>query len=259
MNDLLTVLTELSGMAQGMILTGFLVFLRIGAMMALLPAFGEQTIPARVRLGVALAFTAIVAPAVADRVAPLQEAGAWPFLTEVAAGLLLGMALRLFVHALQIAGTLIAQATSLSQLFGGIDANPLPAVGTLLTIGGLALALASGLHVRVAEMAILSYDIFPAGRLPTGADVAGWGVGHVARMFALGFSIAAPFVVAALIYNLAMGVVNRAMPQLMVAFIGAPALTLGGLALMAVALPLGLALWLGAFNGFLDAPFVVRP
>lgn len=259
MTELLRALTELSNLAQGIVLTGFLVFLRVGAMMALLPAFGEQSVPQRVRLALALAFTAVVAPAVADRVAPLQGAGALPFATEVAAGLLLGMALRLFVHALQIAGALIAQATSLSQLFGGAGAEPLPAVGHLLTVAGLALLLALGLHVRVAQLLILSYDILPAGALPAGAGVAEWGVRHVARMFALGFSIAAPFVVAALVYNLATGVVNRAMPQLMVTFIGAPALTLAGLALMAVALPPGLALWTAAVGGFLGRPFAALP
>ena len=49
------------------------------------------------------------------------------------------------------------------------------------------------------------------------------------------------------------------MPALMVSFIGAPALTLGGLVLMALAVPLGLAIWLGAFQAFLANPTVLTP
>jgi flagellar biosynthetic protein FliR len=84
--------------------------------------------------------------------------------------------------------------------------------------------------------------------------MAAWGVAQVGRSFALAFSISAPFVIASLLYNLALGVMNRAMPQLMLTLVGAPALALGSLALAAVALPLGLASWLDAFHQFLEAP-----
>ncbi|MDP2740494.1 MAG: flagellar biosynthetic protein FliR [Pseudorhodobacter sp.] len=259
MSELIATLTQLSGAAEGMIWAGFLVLLRVGAAMALLPAFGEQSVPQRVRLVLALAFTAVVAPAVADRVAPLAGSVALPLATEVIAGLILGIGLRLFIHALQMAGAIAAQATSLSQLFAGAGVEPMPAIGHLLTMAGLALAVIAGLHVRAAELFILSYDILPPGHLPGAADLADWGLAQIVRAFALAFSLAAPFVVASLIYNLALGVINRAMPQLMVAFVGAPALTLGGLALLAVVAPLGLAVWMQALDGFFAAPFTVSP
>jgi flagellar biosynthetic protein FliR len=178
-------------------------------------------------------------------------------LTETVAGLALGAALRLLVHALQIAGVIAAQATSLAQLFAGAGAEPQPAIGHLLTVAGLALAMAADLHLRIAEYFILSYDILPAGRLPGAADMADWGLAQVTRAFATGFSLAAPFVIASFLYNLALGVINRAMPQLMVAFVGAPALTAGGLVLLALSTPLALAVWLATLNGFLAAPFAV--
>jgi flagellar biosynthetic protein FliR len=46
---------------------------------------------------------------------------------------------------------------------------------------------------------------------------------------------------------------------LMVAFVGAPALTLGGLVVLAVAAPVALAVWMQAFGDFLAAPFTVPP
>ena len=47
-------------------LVGFvLVFARIGGVMTLLPGFGERLIPARVRLGLAIAFTLVVWPMLA--------------------------------------------------------------------------------------------------------------------------------------------------------------------------------------------------
>ena len=64
-----------------------------------------------------------------------------------------------------------------------------------------------------------------------------------------------PFVIAALIYNVALGVINRAMPQLMVAFVGAPALTLGGLLLLYLSAPVMLSVWIDAFGALMEAPF----
>ena len=117
--------------------------------------------------------------------------------------------------------------------------------------------MASGLHVHIAEYLILSYDLLPPGRLPLAGDMADWGLAQVSRAFALGFSLAAPFVIASFLYNLALVVINKAMPQLMVAFVGAPALTLGGLVLLALTAPLALAVWLAMLQGFFAAPFAV--
>ena len=80
-----------------------------------------------------------------------------------------------------------------------------------------------------------SYEILPMGLPIPAADLAAWGTARVAQAFALGFSLAAPFVIAAFAYNLALGAINRAMPSLMVAFIGAPAITAGGLLLLMLA------------------------
>jgi flagellar biosynthetic protein FliR len=253
----MTGIEALHGLSETALWAGFLVFLRVGAAMALLPAFGEQAVPQRVRLVLGLAFTAVVVPAVSDQVAAVPQALALPLVTEVLAGLAIGLGLRMFVFALQMAGTMAAQAASLSQLFGGAGAEPQPAIAHLLTMTGLALAVMAGLHVRVAELLILSYDVLPPGRLPGAGDLADWGLHQVARAFALAFALAAPFAIASLIYNVALGVINRAMPQLMVAFVGAPALTLGGLILLALAAPLALPVWLHALQGFLAAPFAV--
>lgn len=241
------------------ILSGwFLVFIRIGAMMALLPAFGEQSVPVRVKLGLALAFSLVVAPAVMDA-APtsigfmemIRSGGA-----ETVAGLFLGIVLRLMIVALQIAGTIAAQSTSLSQLFGGsAGTDPQPAMGHLLVIGGLALAAILGLHVKIATFMIGSYDLIPVGLVVSPQIVAEAGLGQIAKCFALGFTLAAPFVIASLIYNVTLGVINRAMPQLMVAFVGAPAITAGGLILLMISAPIILSIWSGAFDTVLADPF----
>lgn len=231
--------------------SGFLVFLRCGAALALAPAFGEQTIPLRVRLGISIAMTFAVAPAVSAPAAP----GAAEMLAETVNGLLLGAGFRLFVLALQTAGMIASQATSLAQLFTGAAAEPQSSFSAVLLLSGLALACMSGLHVKLAEALIASHFVLPQGRFPNGADVAGWGVAGVSRSFSLAFALAAPFLIAGALYNIALGAINRAMPTLMVVMVGAPALTFGGLALLALMAPMMLQLWLGALDRFLISPF----
>ncbi|MBI6629395.1 flagellar biosynthetic protein FliR [Pontibaca salina] len=234
-----------------------IVFLRVSALVSLLPAFGERSVPIRVKLGVAVAFTMIVAPAVSLDVHlehPLTFARF--ALTETLVGLALGIGVRLFVLALQTAGSIAAQSTSLSQILGGAGAEPIPAMGYALTIGGLALAVIFGLHVHAARLLIVSYQIFPVGYAPSAGDLSAWGVARIAHAFSLAFMLATPFVIASVIYNLTLGVINRAMPQLMVAFIGAPVITMGGLFLLCLSAPLMLSIWVEALIGFMQAPLV---
>lgn len=247
--------------AQSLLWAGFVVFLRVGGTMAVMPAFGEMMIPARVKLAAALAFTVIVLPGalpfVRDPASDLPTP-VWLF-AEMMIGLFLGLMLRLFVLCLQVAGMIAAQSTSLSQMFGGTTGEPQPAIGELLVLAGLAIAVHFDLHVKVTEIFLGSYQLLPPGAFPDGDLFRRWGLGGIAHCFALGFSIASPFVIAGLIYNVALGAINRAMPQLMVTMIGAPAQTLAGLALLMIALPTGLVVWHNAFESFLAAPFEVRP
>jgi flagellar biosynthesis protein FliR len=258
MNGIIAELTGLLGLAQGIGWAAALAFVRIGAVVALMPGFGDPAVPQRIKLGVVVAFTLVVTPILADR---LGDAGPAPSFValggEVVAGLILGIGMRLFLMALQTAAAIIAQATTLSQLFSGTAPEPQPAIGNLLLIAAIALAMTAGLHVRAAELVLLSYDILPPGAYPSPADTADWGLALVSRTFNLAFSLAAPFVIASMIYNLALGAINRAMPTLMVSMVGAPALTLGALAMLAVAAPVILAAWLDAFNTQLAQPFEV--
>jgi flagellar biosynthesis protein FliR len=259
LNELIFLLTDIAEVLREEALAGLAVFLRVGALMLLLPAFAEQVVPMRVKLGLAISFTFIVAPAVQGDLPITDPFPFHLFATEIIAGLFLGFGIRLFVFALQIAGTIAAQATTLSQMFGGIGPEAQPIIGNVFMIAALAAAVSAGLHIRVAELLILSYHPFPAGQFPSSNEIAQASVDQIARAFSLAFSIAAPFLIASVLYNVAIGFINRAMPQLAVSFVGAPALTLGALGLLVLATPAILAIWLGLLNDYLANPMAVIP
>jgi len=171
---------------------------------------------------------------------------------EVGIGLWFGILLRVFVFCLQTAGAIAAQATSLSQILGSAGVEPLPAMGHVITMAGMTLALTFGLHVHAVLYLLGSYSMFPIGQIPEVSMITETGVTQIALGFQLAFSLAAPFVILSLLYNLTLGAINRAMPQLMVAFVGAPVITAAALVLLAVSIPLMLSVWADAMFDFLN-------
>ena len=254
-------LTALISLAQLSLWQGFVIFLRVAAVSALLPAFGDQMIPTRIKLVVALAFTLIVAPAIPLPAWAEMTLGTLVLvsLTETIIGLLLGLGVRLLILALQTAGSIAAQSTSLAQVLGGAAVEPIPAMGYILAVAAVALAAMTGLHVKAAELLILSYDLLPIGEFLAGPDVAQWGIDQVARAFWLAFTLAAPFVLLSVLYNLALGAINKAMPQLMVAFVGAPVITFGGLFVLFLSAPIMLKVWLSVLDQYLANPLGPLP
>ena len=117
-------LDTIAGLSQDLLWISFVVFLRVGAMMSLMPGFGEQSVPQRIRLILAFCFSLIVIPALITQIPAQTDLAPLDVLriifVEVLAGLALGIAVRLFVLALQTSAAIAAQSTSLSQVFGGV-------------------------------------------------------------------------------------------------------------------------------------------
>lgn len=255
---MIDIFEQLLSMTQVWIATFVGVFLRVGACFFVLPGLGEQMIPQRVRLGAALAMSVLLTPMLQPQIA---IAGVMPpleaFFTEALIGLSLGFALRFLVYALQTAGTIAAQATSLSQILGDASPDPIPALGVILSLAGIALIVLTGLHIHMVGAFLQSYEVFPFGQVPGPPDLAEWSIARVGASFSLAFSLSAPFLIASLLYNVALGVINKAMPQLMVAFVGAPAITWGAIALLMVAMPAMLTAWSAAVHATLANPWAM--
>jgi len=221
-------------------------FARISAAVFLLPAFGEQAVPARVKLVAALCLTSLFISSIPNLEAYRTIGTSFPLLLYVEAinGLIIGFFLRSLIFILQTCGTIAAQSASLAQSFGaGVGIDPQPAFSTLFVVGGLALLSLSNWHVSIIYFLRATLSVFSFGNWPNAAIVSEWGIYYVADAFLMGFSLATPFVAVSLIYNLGIGFINKAMPQLMVAMVGAPAASFLGLTMLAISSPVILAFW----------------
>jgi flagellar biosynthetic protein FliR len=233
------------------------IFARVGSMLMLIPALGEASIPARMRLTFALMLSAVLYPIVSAAIPPISSElfGVLAVLLhEIAIGLIFGAIARLSVTGTATAGAVIASSAgiSLAQAADPVNGGVQGAlIGAFLSMLGIALIFATDLH-HVAISAIHdSYMVFdPREPLMIG-DAAQTVVDVVAGAFVIGVQMSAPFIVFSLVFNLGMGILSRLMPQLQVFFLAMPATVGVGLILMALLVTMMMGLYLTHYEGVL--------
>ena len=233
-----------------------LVFARIGAMVMLLPGFGETNIPVRVRLGIALALTLIILP-LHRGAYQISMTSMAPLLVlmfhEIVIGVVLGATARVTLSALAVAGSVIAQQLGLGFV---TSVDPTQGqqgvlIGNFLTILGLTLLFATDTHYLVIEALSASYTIFAPGELMPSGDIASLATRAFSGAFKIGIQLSAPFIVFGLVFNLGLGVLARLMPQMQVYFVGVPLSMLAGFLILAAILGTMMGLFMDYQGGVL--------
>lgn len=231
----------------------FAMFARLSTFFMLAPSFGERAVPARVRLGVAILVAFMLYPLMAPDLAERANDPKMVLLiSEALSGFILGLSLRLAVYFLQFLGMVISQTLSISQPLGeGIATEPNPTVSTMLMLAGLTMLVTLNLHVELLGILATSYDNVPLGTFADLQISANWLTELVVGLFRLCLSLALPFVILNFAYNLILGFLNRAMPQLLVSFVGLPGITLAGLILLGVTASAIMLAWVDAFRAIM--------
>jgi len=234
-----------------------LLFVRIGAILMLMPALGEDMIPARLRLGFALAFTLVVYPLLSPQLPAMPDdmmAIAGFIFHELAVGLMLGAIVRITVMATTVAGAIIAFQAGLSA---AMAADPTQVgvqgavFGSFLSFLGMTLIFATDLHHVALAATYDSYAVFPLDAPLMFDDAAQLAIRTVAGAFSVGVQMAAPFIVFGLVFNLGAGILARLMPAMQVFFVLMPANIILGLVLFAMLLAMTMGWYLTSFENHL--------
>jgi flagellar biosynthetic protein FliR len=231
-----------------------LMFSRIGAILMLMPALGEDMIPMRMRLSFALAFTLVLYPLLSPSLPSMPDdvmniVGL--IFHELAIGIILGAIVRISVMATQVAGAIIAFQTGLSS---AMAADPTQVgvqgavFGSFLSFLGMVLIFATDLHHMALAATYDSYMVFPLDAPLMFDDAAQLAIRTVASAFSIGIQMSAPFIVFGLVFNLGAGILARLMPALQVYFLLMPANIFIGLALFAMLLMMMMGWYLSHFE-----------
>ncbi|NBB83619.1 MAG: flagellar type III secretion system protein FliR [Alphaproteobacteria bacterium] len=233
-----------------------LVFTRLSSAIMVMPGIGDGFVSPRIRLLLAMTIAVLVTPTLADDLPGLPESPVAVFVLlagEIVIGLAIGLIARLLMTAVDVAGQIISFNLSLANAF---VFNPAMAAqgslpGAFLTILALVLIFATDLHHLMLRAAADSYGVFPPGQLPPMGDMADMVSTIIARSFAIGLQMAAPFVAVGLIFYLGLGVLSRLMPQMQVFFVAIPAQIMVGFVMMALTLSAAMLFWLEHFQSSL--------
>lgn len=202
-----------------------LVSARVAGLMMLAPLWSMRAIPVKIRGAAAVVMTLALLPLAAQ--APIDPAGPMPVLAvgaEFLVGVAIGLTAAVFLHGLTIAAEVVSlqMGLSLGVAFGGMSDVGSPGIGQFYGQFALALFAMLGGHVMLITGVGASLVALPPGAPLDFTDGAMTLLTLGGTVFAVAVRVAAPVMVALLVTNLALAVLNRAVPQLNTMMVAVP-------------------------------------
>jgi len=238
-------------------LTAFLwPFVRILAMMATAPAFGDKSLPTRVKIGLAGFITLIIAPTIGalPQVTVFSAQGVWIIVNQFLIGAALGFTMQLVFGAIQAAGDIMGMSMGLgfATFFDPHAAGSTDVMSRYMNMLAILTFLAVDGHLQVLSALIQTFQALPVSANVLGANgwrvLAGWG----STVISAALLLSLPIVTALLITNLALGILNRAAPQIGVFQVGLPVTVITGLLLIQLMLPNMMPFFVRLFESGID-------
>ncbi|MBB3233697.1 flagellar biosynthetic protein FliR [Phyllobacterium endophyticum] len=220
------------------VIAALLVFARVGSCLMIMPGISSPRIPMQIRLFLALACSLMVVPLVLTQVTPVVRTEPLMlmriFAVEAIVGALIGILSRLYFWALQFMANAMAMATGYSGApERAIEADePQAAIASLFTFSALCLFFVSDLHLEVLRALLSSYSTIPVDGVFQPATAMINLTDTISAAFMSTIRIAAPFIVFAVVVNIAVGLINKLTPSIPVYFISLPFVLAGGLMLL---------------------------
>lgn len=245
------------------IMAAALIFLRVSAIIFLLPVLGHKIVPGTVKAGLTALLTLLLYPLVADKVPviPPQPLIFILFaLQELLIAGILVMLGQLIFTAVQFSGQIMSyqMGMAIANVFDPATSAQGAVVAQLASVLAMLMWLAVGAHHTFILALFDSFTLLPIG---APWSFSGWEVLNdaAAQMFVLALRLVAPVLLLLFFVYVALGMVSRAVPQIQVFFVSFP-LTVGlGLLTFALALPAYMSLIHDGFSALShDVPYLMR-
>jgi type III secretion protein T len=215
------------------------------------PLFGRQGAPLLVRNGITLAVALFMWPTMAARLPhPMPTATEWAWILpkELMIGFFIGFALGIVIWALESVGTLVDTQTGTNNQ-AQMDPNagaPLGPTGGLLRQYALALLLVSGVLLQFVFALAHSFMLWPWHAPWPDAQLLSpaFFSERTGLFWVLVLRLAVPVMLALLLVEIGLGLINRATPQFDVYRLGMPVKVL----IAAAAIALTAAVWAEALT-----------
>ena len=201
-------------------------FCRIASFFTILPILSTQLVPQRIRLGLAVAVTVVVAP-VLDPVPMIELLSIESFIIifqQITIGLTMGFVMQLLFQTFVVGGQAVAMQNGLgfATLVDPVNGVSVASISQLYLMTVNLLFVAFNGHLAVMYLIGSSFTTLPISN--EGLPIANYY--EVARlgswMFTGAILVALPSIIALLIVNVAFGVISRVAPQMNIIAVGFP-------------------------------------
>ena len=196
---------------------------RILALIATAPLFGEKSIPVQIKLGLGLMITLLLAPLLPPVDTPVfSVAGFWLCIEQMLVGSALGLTMQFAFAAIRMAGEVIGLQMGLSfaTFYDPASGLNMPVLAQLLNLLAMLVFLSLNGHLWMISLLADSFHTLPisGGMLNANAFMALCRAGSL--IFINGLMLALPMITLLLTLNIALGLLNRVSPKLTVFVIG---------------------------------------
>lgn len=215
--------------------------LRVLALIATAPILSERSVPKRVKVGLGIIVTFVIAPSLPPVDVPLFSANAlWLALQQILIGIALGFTMQFAFAAIRTCGEIIGLQMGLSFatfVDPGSNLN-MPILARILDMLAMLLFLVFNGHLWLISLLVDTFHTLPIGGEPINSNAFLALTRAGVMIFLNGLMLALPIITLLLTVNLALGMLNRMTPQLSVFVIGFPITLTVGILLMAALMPL---------------------
>lgn len=216
----------LAYLTEGNVITFFLLFVRMGALMIFFPFFSHAQIPIIIKTALALTLTIFLLP-LTPRVESEQISVSYLILeslSELLFGLCAGGLLAICFAALSLAGEQISMVMgfSMANVMDPSTGIQSPLISNMLILIVLTAFLLFDGHHIVLHFLAKSVEILPLGSFYPNENIWTYTAKSVVNMFLFGFITAFPILALALMSDFIFGMLMKTMPQFNLLVVGFP-------------------------------------
>jgi flagellar biosynthetic protein FliR len=205
-----------------------LILMRVGAMLFVAPVFGGATVPTQTKFLFSMMMALILLPLV--KLPPVGVmpsdtlALGWLGINELLVGLVMGVSLVFIFAAVQYAGQIIdfQMGFAIVNLIDPTQDVQIPIMGFFHFLIAILIFLAMNAHYMIIRALVDSFGAVP---LMT-AGFSGLVIGGITKafgdLFVVAMRIAAPTIAVIMLYNAALGIIAKTVPQINLLIVGFP-------------------------------------
>jgi flagellar biosynthetic protein FliR len=207
---------------------------RVGGLFLVAPVFSATVLSPRLRIGLVLVLTLVLAPLAPTTIDPLTAQGVATLASQILIGAAVGFVLRLVFEAVSFGGQLVAQSMGLG--FAEVVNPQAGGSSTVLTQFYLLLVtllfLVMDGHLRLISLLADSFHSLPPGKAVIDANGLYAVLSFGASLFSGAVRVALPAMTSLLVVNIGFAAISRAAPSMNLFAVGFPiTISLGFIAL----------------------------